>query len=71
MNVKQLIEQLQKLNPEAEVEIPVSVYTRAYPAAYGPVDLVVPSHTGGVRIWTHLPDNMYTVERNSRQNKAL
>jgi hypothetical protein len=63
MNTSELIKELQRLDPTgtAEVEIPVRVYTRAYPVAYLK-PFQVENMNGTVRIGVSFPEG-YSVSK--------
>jgi hypothetical protein len=66
MTVQELIDLLQTVKDKNnEVVIEIGVYTRAYPAAYTPVRKAFfqLEDTGTYRLYTCLPNNMYTVEK--------
>ena len=65
MNTKQLIAELQRADPtgEAEVEIPVYVATKVYPAAYVEPSSVKMGPWSKVRVSCSLPDGMTTMQR--------
>lgn len=79
MKVHELIRALERLNaPEAEVTIPIQVYTRAYPSVYAPTptsditrgstyEHFVQKHSEGcVRLWVHLPEG-FTIHERKKQ----
>jgi len=62
MKASELIALLRQ-EPDAEMVIAIHQYNKAYPIAYVPV-----THFSayGNRIYCHLPDDMYTVERKAK-----
>jgi ADP-heptose:LPS heptosyltransferase len=69
MKVKELIAELQKRDPEADITVPVQAYTQRYPSGYFQISEVSGSPwknregANGVRIWVHLPKGFIISER--------
>jgi hypothetical protein len=62
MTVRELIEQLCKLDSEADVMVAVRSWTQAYAVAIvTPFD--VSADYSGATVWVSLPENMHTVSR--------
>jgi hypothetical protein len=72
MKVKELIEQLQKHDPEADITVPVQTYTQAYPSGYFGISNVTSSPwenkdgIKGVRLWVHLGEGFIISERKKK-----
>lgn len=73
MKVKELIEKLQKFDPEAEIEVPVQTYTQRYPSGYFKLSEVTtspwPNCDGSYspRLWVHLPEGFVISEYKHRK----
>lgn len=72
MKVKELIKELQKFDPEADISVPVQSHTQAYPSGYFSISWVrLSPHENkegikGVRIWVHLPEGFIISERKKK-----
>lgn len=69
MKVKELLEALQKFDPEAEVEVPLQTWTQRYPSGYFSITKVTHSPLYGIeqkscpRLWVHLGEGFIISER--------
>ena len=73
MKVQELIAELQKYDPDAEVTVPVQTYTQRYPSGYFSISWVKPSPShnyrpdvkSSPRLYVHLPEGFVISERKS------
>ena len=69
MKVRELIAELQKFDPDVEVDVPVQTYTQAYPAGYFKISWVTQNSGSDAksnpRLWVHLPKGFTISERKS------
>lgn len=63
MNTKELIAELQRLDPTGTAKVDISIRAnRAYPVAYV-TPFCVENYTGSVRVCCALPTGMHVVQR--------
>lgn len=67
MKVRELIEELQKFSPDADISVPVQSHTQAYPSGYFDISWIRKSPgENSVRIWVHLPEGFVLSERKKK-----
>lgn len=64
--VRDLIRELEKLNPDAPISIPVQTYTQRYPSGYFKLSWVEKAHDGTIRLWVHLGKGFIISERKDK-----
>ena len=72
MKVKELIERLQKFEPDADITVPVQTYTQAYPSGYFELGEITRSPwensegIKGVRLYVHLTKGFIISQRKEK-----